>query len=795
MNALNLLLVSTLGAAPSGAVPAPQVSLTVADVPFEGVLHDGVLVRSGARGTLVVEAGEDRLSLELSGRRRECGPVSGPELGRSDWSTVGDGATRSAYRVESCGSDAGVVAQPARAALEEWLQPYDDGVIAHGLLVHELPEGTGALRLSYSLESRGFARPVASDDMITFVGSGGMLGYGGLIVYDAEGARLGARFELTRAGFDIVVETSAEPRLPLCVDPLFWYQEAEIKAAGGSSGDAFGRSVALDGDTLAVGAPQRDEACPGNPMCDSGAVYVYTRSGSTWTLQTKLIDSSSGASADSFGHSVALDGDTLVVGCPGADFSGATNAGAFYVYKRTLGVWGLQATRVKPALATAEDQVGWSVDVDGDRLVVGGRNHELMGPFSGAAWAYERTGVVWTLAAGGFLTGSDSVLFDHFGSAVAISGTRLAVGAPDHDLPMNGAGAVYVFEFGASWAQVAKLSASDASGSDAFGGSLSMDGDRLASGARFGDRGTTDPGAVYVFLRSGGGVWGQEDKLLATDLMGGDRFGSSVSLEGDRLAIGAPYDSEYGLRSGSAYVFERTGSSWDQQAKLSALIPEVSDEYGIGVALSGDTVAVGNWLREGPSTIDQGSVQVVRLKVPTYTPLCYGDGGDQLGCTNCPCGNNATPGSFRGCINGEGRGAHLAAFGVANQFADSLRFEMSGGNASTFGVLVAGTAKLPVAGACPPGSGLAQPLLLNGLRCVGMGVLRLGSRATDANGDIGVTGPGWGPPNGPAGGLIMAGGFVNGSTRYFQVFYRELASVLCMTGQNTSNAVEVTFGP
>ena len=176
----------------------------------------------------------------------------------------------------------------------------------------------------------------------------------------------------------------------------------------------------------------------------------------------------------------------------------------------------------------------------------------------------------------------------------------------------------------------------------------------------------------------------------------------------------------------------------------------------------------------------------------TGTNYCFGDGGDQMGCTNCPCSNNAAPGTIGGCLNSASTSAELVATGAASVSGDTLRFEVERATPVTFGVLVSANNMLPNAGACPVGSGIQA---FDGLRCVGGGLLRHGTRPSDANGDIGVTGAGWGPPNGPAGGLIASGGFSAGQTRNFQCFYRENVLLGCATGQNTTNATSITFAP
>ena len=191
---------------------------------------------------------------------------------------------------------------------------------------------------------------------------------------------------------------------------------------------------------------------------------------------------------------------------------------------------------------------------------------------------------------------------------------------------------------------------------------------------------------------------------------------------------------------------------------------------------------------------DTGAILDTYRIESTGFSFCHGDGGDQAGCTACPCSNDAPIGTVGGCLNQTLRAAELIGSGSPRVFNDSLRFEVERANPNTFGVLVSGDNALPNSGPCPPGSGVTG-VLLDGLRCVGGNFLRHGARPTDLNGGIGVVTNGWGPPSGPIGGLIANGGFAAGQTRRFQCFYREDTAVMCMTGQNTTNGVEVSFVP
>ena len=173
--------------------------------------------------------------------------------------------------------------------------------------------------------------------------------------------------------------------------------------------------------------------------------------------------------------------------------------------------------------------------------------------------------------------------------------------------------------------------------------------------------------------------------------------------------------------------------------------------------------------------------------------FCFGDGGTGT-CTPCPCFNEAPTAAKGGCENSSGTSARLVGSGTASVTNDSLRFDLTGANPSTFAVLISAANQLPQSGTCAPGSGVQSPVL-DGLRCVGGALLRHGTRPIAADGSVGATTNPWGPPAGPAGGLIAQGGFTSGQTRNFQVFYREFATLGCMTGQNTSNGYSVQMLP
>ena len=182
----------------------------------------------------------------------------------------------------------------------------------------------------------------------------------------------------------------------------------------------------------------------------------------------------------------------------------------------------------------------------------------------------------------------------------------------------------------------------------------------------------------------------------------------------------------------------------------------------------------------------------------TGSELCNGDGGDQMGCTNCPCGNNALIGSVGGCLNSAGTSGRINRSGSGSISAGDLRLEMEGGVPMSLAVLVSGTALAPrnAANPCYGSDRGVQAIVLDGLRCAVQSKMRHELRPIAMDGSVGMgLTPGWGPPDGPTGGLAAQNGFLPGATRYFQIFYLEVPGAVCQTAQNSSQALSVTFTP
>jgi hypothetical protein len=418
-------------------------------------------------------------------------------------------------------------------------------------------------------------------------------------------------------------------------------QQPYLKGSEAHVLDSFGSSVSISGDALVVGAPGNMN--PYRSTATLGAAYVFTRNGGIWSQQPYLLRASNVEWFDAFGASVAISDDTLVVGAPGESSSvnggeadnSANVAGAAYVFTHSGGVWSKQAY-LKASNAEEYDYFGGSVAISGDTLVVGATGEDIMGSgeeanpvsYSGAAYVFTRSDGVWSQQA--YLKASNAGANDFFGSSVAISGDTLVVGAVEESSSVSGgeedesvtdAGAAYVFtRSDGVWSQQAYLKASNAGELDHFGGSVAISGDTLVVGAAGeassvsgGEEDNSLPraGAAYIFTRSDG-VWSQQAYLKASNAEEFDFFGRSVAISGDTLVVGATGEAS-GMRSGeednsayeagAAYVFTRSNGVWSQRAYLKASNAEELDHFGGSVAISGDNTLVVGATGEDSSVI------------------------------------------------------------------------------------------------------------------------------------------------------------------------------------------------
>lgn len=333
-----------------------------------------------------------------------------------------------------------------------------------------------------------------------------------------------------------------------------WTQQAKLTPSDPRPYYNFGHAVAIDGDTIVVGAHLLEPSPPYTLVQD---VYVFVRSGDVWTQQATL---SSGITTymDEFGESLAIDGDTIVVGAFSTRLSGFWYPpGAAYVFVRNGSAWTRQAmlTAGDPA---ETDRFGYAVDVDGDTIVVGANMDDDLGTDSGAAYVFTRTGGAWSQQAK--LTASDGSAMDYFGEVVALSGDTAVVGARLDDDYGASSGSAYFFErSGTGWSQSYKAAAGDAGAGQLFGTAVAIDGPTAAIGANV-------PGQVYLFGRGAGGAWAQSAKVTAST--GG--FGTAVSVDGETLLAGGFMDSARLTRAGAAFVFQLPAVDADHDGILDA---------------------------------------------------------------------------------------------------------------------------------------------------------------------------------------------------------------------------------
>ncbi len=540
------------------------------------------------------------------------------------------------------------------ATVQEWYVNDQRG-LEHGFTLAERPTAGSATSsqpapLTFTLSTRGGLKPKVAADSVQFQNASGttVLNYSGLKVWDADGRTLPARFEPSGIhGFRLLVDESTA-RYPITIDPIA--QQAYLKASNSMGQDRFGFSVAVDGDTAVIGAHQQMSAPD-----SSGSAYVFTRSAGVWTQQA-ILKASNGGPGDLFGFSVAVDGDTIIVGARNEDSNArtvngdgsnnsASNSGAAYIFTRSAGVWTQQAY-LKANNADADDDFGYSVNVSGDTAVVGARLEDgdattvngngstNSASGSGAAYVFTRSAGAWTQQA--YLKSSNSGAGDNFGVSVAVDVDTILVGASFEDgsaTTVNGtvndnatsAGAAYVFTRSAGvWTQQAYLKANNSELADLFGIYVALDGDTAVIGSinessnaktvngNGSNNNAPSSGAAYVFTRSAG-TWTQQAYLKANNSGVDDRFGTSVAVSGDVVVVGANAEdssstgidstpNELAADSGAAYVYFRSSGAWSQQSYLKANQFSPGDFFGGAVAVSGGTVLVGAQLEDGSNT-------------------------------------------------------------------------------------------------------------------------------------------------------------------------------------------------
>jgi hypothetical protein len=337
-----------------------------------------------------------------------------------------------------------------------------------------------------------------------------------------------------------------------------WTEQQKLLPPTPYGNGSFGSAVAIEGDIALVGARGDGDQYASSPPLFSGAVYVYERIGNTWTMVQRLAASDPTVRAG-FGGSVAFRGNTAVVGEYKFGTSvagGATTPGSAYIFTRdpATGVW-TEEQKLQASDGVVGDSFGNSVSIDVDTVVIGAILADAPAEDSGAAYVFTRSGGVWSEQQK--LVPQDGAMNDFFGTSVSISGDLAMIGSYNGEENSVISGSVYAFtRSGGVWSESQKLTPFDGLDNMRFGIDLSLDGGNLLVGAYLYDTDTTTHGSAYHFTRDPGtGVWIEQQKLLASDGEDGDNYGWSVSLSGGRLLIGAYGDDDNGASAGAAYVY------------------------------------------------------------------------------------------------------------------------------------------------------------------------------------------------------------------------------------------------
>ena len=344
-----------------------------------------------------------------------------------------------------------------------------------------------------------------------------------------------------------------------------WVQEAKIVASDRAADDNFGLSVSIHGDYVIVGAFNDDGG--------RGSAYIFKRSGTTW-IQEKKIVASDRAADDRFGLSVSIHGDYVIAGAYNDDVF----QGSAYVFKRTGTNWTQESKIVSPV--RSGEAFGISAAISSEYAIVGayfnaenadGSNFMFS---SGAAYIFKRTGTTWVLQTKA--VAADRSREAHFGVSVALDGDNAIIGADydDNDVTGRGysenAGSAYIFKRnGTTWVQESKIVSSDRARIDFFGHSVSISGNYAIVGAggqkldASGANSLFDAGAAYIFKRTGN-TWMQDKKVAAPDRDTPDQFGFAVAMNGDYALVGAHLENEDVANAntlndaGSVYFVSRT---------------------------------------------------------------------------------------------------------------------------------------------------------------------------------------------------------------------------------------------
>ncbi len=351
-----------------------------------------------------------------------------------------------------------------------------------------------------------------------------------------------------------------------------WNEMQKIFASDGSFFANFGISTSMSGDFAIAGAYLgRNEDYQA-----TGSAYIYNYNGDNWLEHTKLL-ASDGTVNDHYGYSTSVDGNFAIIGAP-SDCDAGFFAGAAYIYNYDGTNW-VEQIKITESNVIDEQCLGRGVAISGNFAVIGVPLDDENGYHTGSAYIYYYNGINWIEHVK--LTASDSSTVYQFGTCVSIDGNLAMVGSPESEL-------VYVYFFdGLEWTEQAILTASDGADDDYFGYSISIDNNFAVIGAYGGI------GSAYVFYFNGS-EWIEQAILTASDGFEDNYYGFSVSISDNYTVIGAQYDDEFGQWSGASYIYHFDGLNWTEVTKITASDGAEFDKFGTSVSVDGDFIIVGS---------------------------------------------------------------------------------------------------------------------------------------------------------------------------------------------------------
>ena len=409
----------------------------------------------------------------------------------------------------------------------------------------------------------------------------------------------------------------------LC-DPV---ETQKILAFDGSSIDYFGGAVSVSGDRMAVGSIYHEGG-----GVSAGAVYAYDFDGSSWVIDSVIypfnVNQTPQGNSDSFGADLDIDGDVMVVGATGMDqkvFPLRVDTGSISIYRHDGNIWNHETT-LWASDGDFGDLFGKTVGIDGNMAVVGAQSHDydnFLGTNSGAAYVYRFDGTSWSEV--GELEMVTPEPNAGYGNAVAIDGHVIVVGAQySSELGINDAGLVYVYRFsGGVITLEATLSPSDAVIGQLFGASVAVSGNRIVVGAP-GDP-ANDRGAAYIFNYTGT-QWNQVAKMSDSHSLDDDQFGRVVAIDGDSVVVGVPSSDENGMDSGQIYSYTIDNGTLNNPILIRASDGDAGDYFGTAVDISGEHVIVGASRSDTLANL-AGATYTMSMACPSACPAdLTGDG-------------------------------------------------------------------------------------------------------------------------------------------------------------------------